>query len=480
MSSSFINQPFRLNNTTYSLDASNNITYTTTRIVDVAPDAIKINNLTSGRKLEIGAGGFLCDGIPIDPLNLTAIAPNPTPTELVINNTLIVQDDDTAPNNIINIQAGINGGVGTFFGIDYESTTNQDFTIQSSSSGSLVYKQVGAGATTKQLFLNPTEIVAQDTNEPTYFTNITNTEIQISEGGTKNTTLQSDNITIFTGADHSVLSSGGLLFYNDWRLGDHIPSNAGINGTQQTLTMGAEQITIASGLDLTLNSGTQILIDKDCPQIKYPSAVNLATDYLTIDNTGSIVSQGTTTGSTKLATFSSAGFRGGLYVNDLPTSNNTYYLTFVQAVNTGGNYSGYYPPTIDSATLTYNPATNLLLVNGLQLSTSSNAITSFTANYLTIEGNSASNREFSFPITADMTGLTISNRRTNGVYKVMITNSSGASRTISSALSTNSSQPNKTSYATATIAVGDTWIMTIKVQNFAGTLYNCVSLEKFV
>jgi hypothetical protein len=120
-------------------------------------------------------------------------------------------------------------------------------------------------------------------------------------------------------------------------------------------------------------------------------------------------------------------------------------------------------------------------VNGLQLSTATNAIVSFTANYLTIECNMASNREFSFPITADMNGLTLSNRRVNGVYKINITNSSGAPRTINSVLTKNSSQPNKTSYSpSAVIAVGEFWVMTIKVLNFAGTIYNCISLEKFV
>jgi hypothetical protein len=159
---------------------------------------------------------------------------------------------------------------------------------------------------------------------------------------------------------------------------------------------------------------------------------------------------------------------------DQPTTNTTYYLTFVTAT------SGNQPTYVDSSTLTYNSSTNLLLVNGLQLGTATNSVT-FASNSLTIDCNSASSREFNFPITADMNGLNLTNRRTNGVYKVMITNTSGANRTINNTLATTTGQPNRTSYnPSAVISVGDTWIMTIKVQNFAGTQYNCVSLEKFV
>jgi hypothetical protein len=80
-----------------------------------------------------------------------------------------------------------------------------------------------------------------------------------------------------------------------------------------------------------------------------------------------------------------------------------------------------------------------------------------------------------------MNGLILSNRRGNGVYKINITNITGAPRTINSVLTTNTSQPNKTSYSpSAVIGIGEYWVMTIKVLNFAGTTYNCVSLEKFV
>jgi hypothetical protein len=184
---------------------------------------------------------------------------------------------------------------------------------------------------------------------------------------------------------------------------------------------------------------------------------------------------------TNVGTITATSFSGtatnatNVIITDQPSTASNYYLTFV--TNTSGNNALY----VDSALLTYNSSTNLLLVNGLQLGTATNVIFSFTANVLTIECNSASNREFSFPITADMNGLNLSNRRLNSVYKINITNSSGVNRTINTTLSSTTSQPNKTSYNTsAIITVGDTWVMTIKVLNFAGTTYNCVSLEKFV
>jgi hypothetical protein len=176
------------------------------------------------------------------------------------------------------------------------------------------------------------------------------------------------------------------------------------------------------------------------------------------------------------STMNASGFRGPVYHTDQPTTNLVYYLTFVQS----GGVSGYYNPCFDSATLTYNPNSNLLLVTGLQLSTTQNNVT-FTSNTLTIDCNFATNREFNFPINADMNTLNLTNRRNNSSYRVMITNNSGASRTINSSLGTGTGQPNRTSYSpSAVIVVGETWIMTINVQVFAGTTYNCVSLEKFV
>jgi len=168
--------------------------------------------------------------------------------------------------------------------------------------------------------------------------------------------------------------------------------------------------------------------------------------------------------------------KGAIYHTDQPSTAATYYLTFVQSAGA----SGYYDPCFDSATLTYNPNTNLLLVNGLQLSTTTNTVT-YSGTNLSIVGNDSTNREFNLTISGNIDSFNIINRRTNGTYKVNISNSSGSTWAINNVLGTLTSQPNKTSYtASQNILVGDFWIMTIRVQSFAGTSYNCISLEKFV
>jgi hypothetical protein len=460
------NQAFEFSNTSNG----NKLNLGSQAMTIIADNALLGNTILNGSGITNSLSGLTCsfDNITKLPLLETALfAVNQPPdnSTLSVNSKLYLTNTNppTAPTKTITIDA-------SNLLIEYESNTNQDLILQSSSSGSLKYRQTGVGATTQELIMNPSGISLTDTNEPSYLTTLSNTQIQVAESG-RSSTIGSDSLYIVNGTETMTLGNGGMFFNTGWKIGDMI--NAGIGGTQQTLEMAAEDIYIASGFDLKLNSGTQIAIDGDCPQLFFPNTNGIATDFVSITNTGTI----TTKNATKTTTITPDGIQGGVYHTDQPTTAQTYYLSFVQS----GGVSGYYLPCFDSATLTYNPSTNLLLVNGLQLSTVSNAIVSFTANYLTIEGNSASSREFNFPITADMNGLTISNRRTNGVYKVMITNSSGAPRTINSSLSTTSLQPNRTSYnPSAVISVGDTWIMTIKVQNFAGTLYNCVSLEKFV
>jgi len=107
-------------------------------------------------------------------------------------------------------------------------------------------------------------------------------------------------------------------------------------------------------------------------------------------------------------------------------------------------------------------------------------IPTYSLGYLTLDADNLSKKGFRFSINSNnMIGLNVSNSLVNGVYKVNISNS-GTSRTISSALNNTTGNANRTSYSTATIANGETWVMTIQVVNFSGTIYNCVSLEKFV
>lgn len=170
---------------------------------------------------------------------------------------------------------------------------------------------------------------------------------------------------------------------------------------------------------------------------------------------------------------SSVGYTGKVYHTDQPTTALTYYLTFVQS----GGVSGYYEPSFDSATLTYNPSTNLLSVSGLQLS-GATITSTFSAGVLTCGCNESSSRQFQFGMTANITGLTLSNRRTNGVYTCSIYNVSGSTWTISNVLSGAAS--NKTDYSSPiSIANGEFAVLTARTLLANGTAYNFVSVMKF-
>jgi len=168
------------------------------------------------------------------------------------------------------------------------------------------------------------------------------------------------------------------------------------------------------------------------------------------------------------------GFNGPMYHSDNPTSSGNYYLTFVQS----GGVSGYYIPNFDSATLTYNPSTNLLSVAGLQLSGATNTGT-FSAGVLSLGCNEASSRQFQIGMTANITGLTLSNRRTNGVYTCSLYNVSGSTWTISNVLTGSAS--NKTDYASPiSVANGEFAILTARTLLSNGTAYNYVSVVKYL
>jgi hypothetical protein len=557
---------------------------TSTQTFLAGTGGLAVQNTSSSRSLGLGAGGFLVNGTStVDPLNLLPITDTAIPTTLAVNNEIILQDNEvlSAAQNTIQIQSS-QIGVGANFGIDYESLTNQPFTIQSAGSSPILFKQYGLGATTQQLVFDPTEVILQDTAQSNTAT-LTIGQLAIDDGGGNDTTMTTaqfrvsgagsigaaTNTNTKTGilisdidnttspnfiTRQSNLINNNLQFFNQVAFGysnqlsvslnnnggggasgiyhnDNFPTPSSFtiqSTTDLNLESSAADVNLNSHNSLTITAldtagtGKGIFIGKTTPNIYYELNTASPFDRLTIDNNGtietvsvsnsaitsinpnSIVLQKPATSSaldmssdaglqfstaagitstysatqlafTTASTLSATGYRGAVYHTDQPTTAQTYYLTFVQS----GGASGYYAPCFDSATLTYNPNSNLLLVNGLQLSTTTNT-TTFAANSLTIDCNSASSREFNFPITAAMNGLNLTSRRVNGVYKVMITNSSGASQSINSALATTTSQPNRTSYISATIAVGETWIMTIKVQNFNGTNYNCVSLEQFV
>lgn len=168
---------------------------------------------------------------------------------------------------------------------------------------------------------------------------------------------------------------------------------------------------------------------------------------------------------------STVGYQGKVYHTDQPTTNLPYYLTFVQS----NGVSGYYDPAFDSATLTYNPSTNLLFVAGLQLS-GSTVTGTLAAGVLTLGCNESSSRQFQVAMTSNITGLTCSNRRTNGVYTCSIYNVSGSVWTISNVLT----GLNKTDYAAPIVMNnGDNAVMTIRTLLTNGVASNYTSVSKY-
>ena len=152
-----------------------------------------INNTTSGY-LEISSAGAIVspDGIATYPINfkdLSAITTNTTPQELVVVNTIAVQDATTTPPNNIQIQAGVIG-VGTNFGIEYSSSTDQDFTIfcDENNTGGVVFKQQGFGASTTETEITQGTIVSRNTANSNVITiNPSVPSLTITDGTNTNT-----------------------------------------------------------------------------------------------------------------------------------------------------------------------------------------------------------------------------------------------------------------------------------------------------
>lgn len=108
---------------------------------------------------------------------------------------------------------------------------------------------------------------------------------------------------------------------------------------------------------------------------------------------------------------------------DLTSDNTstTCYIPFSKTTTATGNAL-----FIDNTTtpLSYNPSNAILTVDSLQLTTSTIAITSFTAGVLTLPCANLTSRNFNWvPLTTSaltMTGLTLTSSRANAVYHVGI------------------------------------------------------------
>lgn len=262
-------------------------------------------------------------------LNLSAVKENLLPNELIVENTIGIVNNDTTPTETILLEAGINGGVGTFFGVDYNSNTNQDFVIQTTNtnSGGVLFKQYGAGSTTTQTKIKQGVITCNNTaNTNSIVIDASNNNIVITDGTTTNT-------------------------INEF----------GISGGANSATTAGRATNIAGGAG---------------GSIPYQTAVN--TTALLANGTAGLFlkSQGTT-----LPPVWDTPAGGGSNATTIDTTDTntagTYYPTFVSGTGASQILRTDTTPT----QLTYNPSTNQLGVN---------AIRSNTANALTLNGTSGS------------------------------------------------------------------------------------------
>jgi hypothetical protein len=172
------------------------------------------------------------------------------------------------------------------------------------------------------------------------------------------------------------------------------------------------------------------------------------------------------------------------YTTRNSVQNATHFLNFSDSSSTGtgaiqktaGIECNPSTKTVTATKFVGDLSGNALSVESLQLSTST-IIPSLINGNFTLGCDNLTQRNFTSSVTQDVSGLILINPRLNGIYTLTLINISGSSWTISSVLTGGG---NRTNYSTATIVPGQTWVMTIKRLFFNGTIYNCVSLERFV
>ena len=419
-----------------------------TQSVQIDNTGVLINNTTTSKSLGIGAGGFRVNGTyTIDPLNLTAIAPNPTPTGLNVCNTLTLESTITSPNQTITIEAGNPANVGDIFGLNYYDASLNDFTIQTTggaSQGGVVFKEVGLGSSTSSAkikqgtitstngtntsTINPTSITTTTffgslTGNATSATNATNAVNATSA----TTSAQIATTGISTGSNYyipfvaSTGSSSGQVLYTD--ASGHITFNP---TTNQLSTDG--KLTCGNGLTMN-GSASQLLINNASASVPAISAPNALLVSFTSANITATTFTGALVGNADTATNATTATNA----NNIKTTTNsvpsTFYIPFV-SLNTTGNQS------LLVNTLSYTPSSNTLsassfngVLNGSVQNASSVACNSSGA--LTITGGA-------FPTTINTPSGT-TNFQSNGTTIASVS-SSGLSLVDSASHSTFLSQ----------------------------------------
>jgi len=243
------------------------------------------------------------------------------PLTLALKNKLLVLDQDVAPTCAIGIQADNTGTVGTNFGIEIVNTANNnDFEIRTDPSytGSVVFKEFGIGATTKQTAIQQATITLSDTAAQPK-TVITDTQIQIDENfstTTPNTaTLTAGNLEIRgvngpastvtttdinpasivlanTGDPTTIFTTTGLTSGSataTWA--DIISGAAGDNTLQEVLTAGNTATNLL--INLTNGSGSTLSLS---PVASNVGAVESFTPVVPFNTAQTIVQLGASSG----------------------------------------------------------------------------------------------------------------------------------------------------------------------------------------
>jgi hypothetical protein len=280
----------------YSVNSAGN------KIVQADSDGILLTNTALSRTLAVGAGGWLVNGVyTINPLNLTAICDNPTPTGLNVSNTISLQSTTASPNQTITLQSSNPANVGDIFGLNYYDASLNNFSIQTTAGqGGVIFKEFGAGASVNTARIKQGVITLTDGTT-------TNT---IDKNGMSGTATNASNATNATNVGITADNTSGTYY-----------------------------------LPFAKTSGTgnkPLFIDDTTTPLTYnPSTGELTATTFTGSFNGSVLNA---TNATNV----------GITADN---TSGTYYLPFVKTSGTGNK-----PLYIDdtSSPLTYNPSTGAL------------------------------------------------------------------------------------------------------------------------
>jgi hypothetical protein len=303
----------------------------------IADNALNGNTILSPDGISNSISGLTCSfdkitKLPLLETALVAVNQPPDNYSLSVNSTLYLTNTNppTAPTKTITIDA-------SNMIIDYESDTNQDLILQSSSSGSLKYIQTGVGATTKTLTLNPETILLQD---PASLENIDKNSISNSQ-------LLILNENGFGTPIYTEIKKEGINIQDDGGIINTITST-GVSSNNDFAISSAGSVTITGDNGITLDtSGNSITIG------------NGGADNIEVSAIDS-VSLNTTTGDINL----NAG--GNIVLNNTTGLNNNLVLTNTDA-------SPVETTTLSAKEVSYTDSFDTFTTSWLDIITKTNA-----------------------------------------------------------------------------------------------------------